>query len=112
MGTAGFELAQEWNGNSWKPLPVPVPSGGGGGLDGISCLSAARCVGVGGYETQSISFETGLFDAWNESQWSLMPTSEPAKPSGTVFWGVSCAALLFCAAVGGTGQKVVADVYR
>lgn len=45
IGTARKNwLAERWNGSAWKKLTLPAS----GGLPGLSCVTAAACVAVGG----------------------------------------------------------------
>jgi hypothetical protein len=114
MGGGILGLAQEWNGKNWKPLTFPAPAGALGGLKSVSCLSSVWCVGTGGYGTyESGDGDIALIDEWNGAQWILMPTNLSANLKlNTVLWAVSCSSLLFCAAVGYEGAKIVAEVYR
>ena len=48
----GVNLAEQWNGTSWRILPTPNPSGTAvNGLFGVACSSSSACMAVGASTT-------------------------------------------------------------
>src|SRR5690348_13351590 len=44
----GVNLAEQWNGHSWRVLPIPNPPGAAvSNLLGVSCTSPSACTAVG-----------------------------------------------------------------
>src|SRR5215470_1571363 len=99
-GTAANRpLAERWDGVTWRIQHTPSPAGGGF-LAAVSCTSAVACTAVGA-RTDSFGNPTGtLAERWNGTTWTIQPTPNPAGAPGTALFGVSCAASMFCMAVG------------
>ena len=93
-------LAERWSGGQWAIQPTPSP--GTGGIDqltGISCLSATDCTAVGIIDTQTAANGT-LVEHWDGTNWTVVPSPDPAGTTVTDFTGVSCASATSCTAVG------------
>jgi hypothetical protein len=95
----GGDVADRWNGATWKVETVPVPSGGAGeytDLFGVSCPSKSLCIAVGSDEFASVA------EDWNGSAWTLQqtPTLSTASGANWAFSGVSCVSADVCTAVG------------
>lgn len=91
-------LAETWNGTSWRVQAIPTPKAStNGALVAISCTSRRACTAVGQYNTATGSV---LADAerWNGRTWRVQSPLQPTKI--TSFSGVSCSARLSCTAVG------------
>ncbi len=92
-------LAETWNGRSWTPVTLPTPAGATGViLTGVSCATAASCLGVGYYFTS-----TGvgaLSESWNGHQWTAAKVPAPAGSVATYLESVSCASAAFCVGAG------------
>ncbi len=93
-------LAETWNGKTWRTVGVTLPRGAtGGGLSGVSCVTAGRCVAVGGYGTGGSSSEYALADVWNGRAWT--PARLPAAGgASTSLDAVSCRSAASCVAAG------------
>jgi hypothetical protein len=126
------DLAERWNGTSWRivatpnPGSDPGPSGGtctlgdacvaeGGvevGLMGVTCRSVNSCVAVG-YAENAAGNDVTLAEVWNGAVWRIQNTPNPASSLSNGFSGVSCPAANRCIAVGyteqgpGTDQRLV-----
>jgi hypothetical protein len=101
-------LAEKWNGTTWSVQSAPSPAGATDSeLDGISCISATSCLGVGffagGSGTQALAEE------WNGTTWTIQPTPTPAGSGGSELESVSCSAPNDCTAVG-TQDSPIGDV--
>ena len=81
----GPELAEQWNGSSWRLQTVPPNVT----VNSVSCVSATVCEAVG----NSAAF------AWNGSSWTAQTLPSPADSAGLA--GVSCVSPTFCELVGG-----------
>lgn len=99
-------LAEAWNGTSWRVQAIADPSGStGGSLHGVSCTSRSACTAVG-YYNNAAGRELAVAERWNGTRWRIQAVPRPAK--STWFSGVSCSAAHACTAVGyqnnGTGD--------
>jgi hypothetical protein len=97
-GSGNFvNLAELWNGTSWKiqstPDPVQAASGTRAAMSGVSCVSVNFCVAVG---YSSATPGAGAW-VWNGTSWTA-----PAIPGPVGLASVSCTSAVFCEAVGGT----------
>jgi hypothetical protein len=99
VGVVGFrQLIERWDGRIWSiERPARAP---GAVLNGVSCVSAADCVAVGGLTNGS---HQALAERWNGTRWSTERTPTPA--SGSLLWAVSCPAAADCVAVGQRGDS-------
>ncbi|HEV2373665.1 MAG TPA: hypothetical protein VGS19_16015 [Streptosporangiaceae bacterium] len=92
-------LAERWNGMDWAIQPTPNPARNlESFLDGVSCTSARACTAVG-FST-SISVTRALAERWNGTRWAIQPIPRPAHAGGARLFGVSCASVRRCIAVG------------
>ncbi len=70
---AGFNVAEFWNGSSWRLLD---PVGAGGGLADVSCASPTRCMAAGSAPAGQVGEHT-LAERWRGSRWRLLATPNP-----------------------------------
>src|SRR5215472_7842800 len=99
----GSDVAQAWNGRSWRMVPVPSP-GVLAGLGGVACTAPAACIAVGGYATAA-GPARALAMSWDGSGWTVLPVP---GPDNSEFRAISCSAPRSCVAVGdflGTGRR-------
>jgi hypothetical protein len=89
-------LAELWNGTSWKiqttPDPVRAVGGNRAAMSGVSCVSANFCEAVG---FSSATAGAGAWE-WNGKSWTAQTI-----PGSLGLASVSCASASFCEAVGG-----------
>ena len=102
----GVNLAEAWNGRSWRVQAIPTPKGStGSSLFAVSCTSPSACTAVGDYGNAA-GLVLAVAERWNGSTWRIQPIPRPAKI--TQLFGVSCPAARACTAVGyqntGTGD--------
>jgi hypothetical protein len=100
--TAGFVLADSWNGKIWARMSVPAPAIGKNDADltGVSCPSAKSCVAVG---TGTTGLKGGLVsfaEFWSGKTWTTGKISWPKGVSNNFLVGVSCSSAKSCLAVG------------
>ena len=69
----GFNVAEFWNGYSWRLLD---PVGPGGGLADVSYTSPTRCMATGSVPVGLVGQHT-LAERWNGSSWRLLATPNP-----------------------------------
>ena len=85
FGGSSFTLIEHWNGTNWSIVPSPNdPATGDGRLFGISVNSSTDIWAVG--EHDIVDFNTygkSLAMRWNGSQWTVVPTPQPAPQNGT-----------------------------
>lgn len=90
-------LAEAWNGKSWRVQAIPTPKGStGAGLNAVSCTSSSACTAVGFYDN-SAGTVLPVAARWNGTAWRLETLP---KAASTDLFGVSCSAALACTAVG------------
>jgi hypothetical protein len=99
-------LAEAWNGTSWRVQAIPAPKGStSSSLFGVSCTSPNACTAVGNYGTAAGRL-LAVAERWNGTTWRLQAVPKPA--TSTWFYGVSCSSAHACTAVGyqnnGTGD--------
>jgi hypothetical protein len=94
-------LVEQWDGTNWSIVASPSPGtsyNAFNGLNGVSCVSATRCVAVGEYYDGAASLPT-LVETWDGTNWSVTP-SPSQVPLGNYLNGVSCVSASSCVAVG------------
>jgi hypothetical protein len=100
---------------AWTPAEEPLPPGGVKlvpssdlPFDNLSCAGAGFCAAIGVYADNDGN-EHGLLEVLSDGVWTATKAPVPANggPSGDpLLWGVSCAQVGFCVAVGGyTGSN-------
>jgi len=102
----GVNLAEAWNGTTWRVQAIPTPQGStDSSLFAVSCTSPTACTAVGDYDTAAGSVVAEA-ERWNGTAWRIQTMPRPAKV--TQLFGVSCPAVRACTAVGfqntGTGD--------
>jgi hypothetical protein len=105
-GSRDVNLAEAWNGKSWRVQAIPNPNGAtDSNLYAVSCASVSACTAVGVYDNAA-GFPRAMAERWNGKAWRIQAIPQPAKR--TWFFGVSCSAARACTAVGyqnnGTGD--------
>jgi hypothetical protein len=105
-GSLDVNLAESWNGKSWRVQATPDPKGAtDGALYAVSCTSPSACIAVGDYDNAA-GLVLAVAERWNGKAWRIQAIPRPAKR--TWFFGVSCSAPRACTAVGyqnnGTGD--------
>ena len=109
--SAGFTLAERWNGTAWKVETTPNPVGSTGSeLTGVSCSSSTACTAVGGYSSGSGSeaFGAPLAERWNGTTWTIesVPIAAGASKSEEGHLSsVSCSSSTTCMAAGSYGAS-------
>jgi hypothetical protein len=104
-GSPTATLTENWNGASWTVVPSPTPSGPGvvgAVLQGVTCVSASRCIAVG-YSTDDTGANLrGLTEEWNGSVWALVPSPDTGQAFDQLS-RVTCVSASDCWAVGNAG---------
>ena len=72
-GVEGLNVAEFWNGSTWRILSTAGP---GGGLADVSCTSVTRCIAVGEAPAGQVGTRT-LAERWNGKSWRLLTTRNP-----------------------------------
>lgn len=73
-------------------------------LSGVSCPASQRCVAVGGYYEPGPRY--GLIEQWDGVRWSIMKGSSPPPHVRADLYGISCAGVSDCTAVGASTAVV------
>jgi len=97
-------LTERWNGTSWQIVPSPNPHAIESTMFSVSCDSATDCKATGesfteGHITDGIGSRT-LAEQGNGTQWSLVPTLNPAGSAEDQLSAIFCNAPQQCMAVG------------
>ena len=93
----GFDqtLAAAWDGRAWSIVPTPNSSSAqANDLYDVSCPSSTACTAVGSFYNGSNN--QPLVESWDGTRWVTAVT----PPVGAVLYGVSCASVSKCNAVG------------
>ncbi len=106
-------LAEAWNGRSWRVQAIPGPtSGTDPALYAVSCTSASACTAVGFYGNAA-GLPTAMAERWNGKAWRIQAI--PPAAQSTWLFGVSCSAARACTAVGyqynGTNTLPLAEAW-
>jgi hypothetical protein len=97
-GSSGM-LAEAWNGTSWTIQSTPNPPGGSDSyLGGVACTSSGACTAVGDYFDGS--HIVAMSEIWNGTSWTSEVGAIPGGATASGLFGVSCAAVNSCEAVG------------
>jgi hypothetical protein len=97
VGSVGSQpLVENYNGRTWSIQRTPA-STHAAELEGVSCVSSADCVAVGG----RLDTHQSIAERWNGTRWSIERT--PTLASGSLLWGVSCPTAADCVAAGTRG---------
>lgn len=67
-GLSGHNLAQVWNGRTWRIIRTAGP---GGGLASVSCARPRRCMAIGQARILTMA------QIWNGQHWRLLTTPSP-----------------------------------
>jgi hypothetical protein len=87
------QLAEFWNGRTWRAASVPGPPTGLLGL--ISCMpKTASCLAVGDDASSTYS------SVWNGSSWKNFTIPAPRTDPSISVYGLSCPSAAGCVAVG------------
>lgn len=92
--SAPATLAERWNGRSWRIQST----GFTGTLRGASCPSATECMAVGTAGAAGASSVLAL--RWNGTSWLSSGAVVPPGSTQSFLYGVSCASVASCTAVG------------
>jgi hypothetical protein len=106
QSTFQFTLAEAWNGRKWTVQPTSKPGQGQlMWLSGVSCPSAAACVGAG---YNGAGAGVTLAEAWNGTAWASQRTPDPTGAQPSALSGISCPSAGACMAVGhATDQALI-----
>lgn len=95
-GHRSVNLAEAWDGRTWRIEAVPNPKGStDADLMAVSCTSPRACTAVGFFGNSSGRF--ALAERWNGTTWRIETLPKPAT---TELFAVSCSAAKRCTAVG------------
>ena len=99
-------LAEAWNGTSWRVQAIPIPRARPAvRCSGSPARRASACTAVGDYGNAA-GRVLAVAERWNGKAWRIQAIPRPAKV--TQLFGVSCPAARACTAVGyqntGTGD--------
>ena len=97
-------LIQSWNGTEWSALQSSPNNGTGDDLlNSLSCVSITSCKAVG-YFVNGSGVDKTLIQSWNGTEWSALQSSPNNGTGDNRLYGVSCASVASCKAVGFFGN--------
>jgi hypothetical protein len=92
------DLAERWNGGTWRVMRTPGRYPVGAGLVGVSCQGATKCLAVGSYSLVPSGALLQVAANWSGGRWHPVRTPARAGALSTI----SCTATR-CVAVGQAG---------
>ncbi|MGO9874508.1 MAG: hypothetical protein ACLPVY_11970 [Acidimicrobiia bacterium] len=101
-------LVEHWNGKDWSVVASPTPTNPnpvpGTALNGVTCPNATSCTAVGTAYTSASLPPSGqpLFEQWNGTKWSIVPSPIATSTTTTFADSVACPTTTSCIAVGGS----------
>lgn len=102
-GPYSAAFGDAWNGRTWTPSDLRV--GGVSWMTAVSCLSAARCLGVGRTGSPEGGYAWGIAESWNGTAWTARQPPVPPANLTNALDGVSCVPGSFCMVVGGAAAS-------
>lgn len=108
VGRAGANtLAEHWNGSQWGVVPTPNVQGSiFNELKGVAAVSSTD-VWAAGYASLTTN-NVVLIEHWNGTQWSIVPTPQPAQQgAGPALNAIAAVAANNVWAVGGSFEPLV-----
>lgn len=93
-------LVESWNGTAWTIVPSPDVGTNGNFLNAVSCVTASSCTAVGEYATSGGYPQLTLIESWDGTKWSVVPSPNKTTLESNSLYGVSCASVNSCIAVG------------
>jgi hypothetical protein len=104
-GTVSMLLAR-WNGRGLTAMKAARPAGAPTlELDGVSCVSASRCVATGLGTNDAATKGFGFTEMWNGKSWAVHKVTSPKGDPLSFLFGVSCVTARNCVAVGAAGTS-------
>jgi hypothetical protein len=105
-------VAEHWDGSSWRMQQPVNPAGSNEtAFNAISCPAANSCTAIGAYLGAKQPF-IPIAERWNGKRWTFQTVPGPPGKSFNGFYGISCASVRSCVAVGQYQHGVFADVWN
>src|SRR5258708_11491701 len=104
----GVNLAEQWNGTSWRILATPNPPGiAFSGVLRVPGSAASACTAVGA-STSRPGASQAVVERWNGTSWRTQTTPNPPQGGGFLN-GVSCTSSSAGTAVGTSNAGTLAE---
>ena len=101
-------LIERWGGASWRISATPaMATDVAADLTSVSCVANDYCVAVGAAVGPKDNEAKPLVERWDGASWAV--EASPVEPDQSGLYGVSCASVANCAAVGTVSVKGHAD---
>jgi hypothetical protein len=101
-------LAERWNGKSWRIERTPTPGKGQFAyLDDVACTASSACAAVG-LSNVGQPDQRAVVERWNGHRWRVQPSPNPSHGGGGLE-GVACTAASSCTAVGFSNAGTLAE---
>ena len=95
------DLAESWNGTTWKILATSNPAGTAlSGLDDVACPTTRLCLAVGFAGSTGQRFHATAYTWRNGTSWRQIRVPAPRHSRNSELGGLSCASATNCMAVG------------
>ncbi len=92
-------LSLKWNGTTWSVLSTPNPASFSSSvLSAVHCVAKTACTAVGRYVDSGTTKTLAM--QWNETSWTIQPTTDPNGSVSAELSGVSCPSTSVCLAIG------------
>ena len=97
-------LVEQWDGTSWSVVASPSPGSPypSSVLRSVTCLTARRCVAVGGVMKGSTNHS--LIEVWNGTHWRVSTSPSPGTEDNGLT-GVWCGSVSTCIAAGSSDRQ-------
>lgn len=98
---AGANLAEAWNGSSWRIVAAGRPAGASYSyLDDVACPASKFCLVIGGAGTSSSRYHNTAYTWTDGTTWRQVPVPDPAGARNSELSGLACFDAGHCMAVG------------
>jgi hypothetical protein len=98
---ANANLAEAWNGSSWRIVTAARPAGASfSNLDDVACPTSKFCLVVGDAGTSASQYHDLAYTWTNGTSWRQISVPNPANARNSELGGLACSDATRCMAVG------------
>src|ERR1700678_1484638 len=98
---ADTNLAQAWNGSSWRIVTATGPAGSSfSNLNDVACPILSFCLAVGNAGRTTREFQDTAYTWRNGTTWRAVSVPHPRDARSSELAGLSCSSRAYCLAVG------------
>ena len=97
----GANLAEAWNGSSWRIIAAAVPAGATyAGLDDVACPNSKFCLVIGVAGTTASRYHDTAYTWTDGTTWRQIPVPNPNGARNSELAGLACSDAAHCMAIG------------